>query len=89
MQAEDQLAEVLVRSDQGCASLGGESKDALFAYLHTDLLFNSDPSTHAEALAHLGPLWEKAGKPDYARDALSRLKRRYAATAQARSVGEK
>ncbi|QDV75274.1 tetratricopeptide repeat protein [Botrimarina mediterranea] len=69
-----------------CYEAAGESKDALFAYLHTDLLFNTDPLTHAEALAHLGPLWREAGKPDAARDALDRLRRQYAATPQARSA---
>ena len=66
----------------------GQPKDALFAYLHTDLLFNSDAATHAEALSHLGPLWLQAGKPEASRDALARLKRQYAATPQARAAGK-
>jgi tetratricopeptide (TPR) repeat protein len=72
-----------------CYEAAERRKDALFAYLHTDLMFNSDPATHAEALAHLGPLWLDAGKPDAARDASARLKRQYAATPQARSIGER
>lgn len=72
-----------------CYEAADQRKDALFAYLHTDLLFNSDPATHAEALAHLGPLWLDAGKSDAARDASARLKRQYAATPQARSNRER
>lgn len=72
-----------------CYEAADQGKDALYAYLHTDLLFNSDPATHAEALSHLGPLWLDAGKPNAAREALARLKRQYAATPQARSTGEK
>ncbi|TWU00305.1 hypothetical protein Pla108_12540 [Botrimarina colliarenosi] len=69
-----------------CYEEADRSKDALFAYLHTDLLFNSDPATHAEALAHLAKLWRSVGKPDEASDAAKRLRRQYAASPQAREV---
>ncbi len=69
-----------------CYEAARQSQDALFAFLHTDLLFNSDPATHAEALNHLGTLWKMAGKPEAARDALTRLQRQYAASPQARGM---
>jgi tetratricopeptide (TPR) repeat protein len=69
-----------------CYEAAQRPKDALFAFLHTDLLFNSDPATHAEALSHLGVLWNTAGKPEAGRDALARLQRQYAASPQARAM---
>lgn len=68
-----------------CYEAAQQWKDALFAYLHTDLLFNSDPATHAEALGHLIDLWRKAGKPEASNDARTRLSRQYASSPQARS----
>lgn len=70
-----------------CYEVADQPTDALFAYLHTDLLFNSDRETHAEALAHLVELWREAGKPAAASDALTRLRQQYAATPAARGAG--
>lgn len=53
------------------------TKDALLAFLHVDILYNSIPASHAEALAKLAPLWEAIGKPDRAREARERLRERY------------
>ncbi|QDT69774.1 hypothetical protein MalM25_27150 [Planctomycetes bacterium MalM25] len=95
------LGEVLERADENdvainaaaynalgrCYDAADRPTDALFAYLHTDLLFDSDQASHAEALARLADLWEEAGKPDAARDAADRLRRQYAATRAAREAG--
>lgn len=54
------------------------SKDALLAYLHVDLLFNSDADAHAEALYQLGQLWTTVGQSERAVEARSLLKSRYA-----------
>lgn len=70
-----------------CYEAAERPRDALFAYLHTDLLFNDDAATHAEALSRLSQLWREAGKPEAGRDALTRLRRRYASSPQAREAG--
>lgn len=70
-----------------CYEAAGKPLDALFAYLHTDLLFSGDPETHAEALSRLAVLWRENGKPDEAREALARLRRQYAASKWAREAG--
>ncbi len=60
-----------------CYLKAGKSKDALLAFLHTDVLYNSNPEAHAEALAHLSKLWDQAGQADRGRQAASLLKSRY------------
>lgn len=61
----------------GCYTKAGDTKAALYAYLHVDLLYANSPNEHAEALYHLGPLLEEAGKPNDARDARGRLMQQY------------
>lgn len=70
-----------------CYEAADRPKDALFAYLHTDLLFSGNPETHAEALGRLIELWRTAGKPEAARDAERRLRQNYAASPAARRTG--
>lgn len=67
-----------------CYEAAERPRDALYAYLHTDLLFSGESAAHAEALGRLAELWGEAGKPDAARDARDRLRRRYAGSAAAR-----
>lgn len=55
----------------------GKKKEALMAYLHTDLLFSAFPEQHAEALAALSELWRDADKADRADQAAATLKDRY------------
>lgn len=64
----------------GCYLKAGRTKDALFAYLHVDLLYNSQPEAHAEALYHLATLWEMTGKTNDARQARQKLKSEYPST---------
>lgn len=65
----------------GLANLKAQRpKDALLAYLHVDLLFNSDSDAHAESLYYLGQLWAEVGQSERAVDARSLLKSRYAGT---------
>ncbi|MEO1497239.1 MAG: hypothetical protein AAFV43_08830 [Planctomycetota bacterium] len=61
-------------------------RDALYALLHTDLLYNDDAATHAEALSLLAAVWRDAGRRAEADDARERLRRRYARTVWARRV---
>jgi tetratricopeptide (TPR) repeat protein len=61
-----------------CHLKAGRDKDALLAYLHTDVLFYSDADAHAEALYHLVKLWNGMNKADRATAARGTLKDRYA-----------
>lgn len=63
-----------------CYRSAGKKKEALIAYLHTDLLFSSFPDQHAEALAALSTLWAESDKVDRAAEAKSMLKDRYPAS---------
>jgi len=56
----------------------GKKKDAVLAFLHTDLLYFQEPDAHAEALFHLKNLWQDVNKADRALEANNTLKQRYA-----------
>jgi len=60
-----------------CYRLSEKPKDALLAYLHTDILFNAQSDAHAEALYHLVGLWDNVNKKDRSVQARSLLKSRY------------
>jgi tetratricopeptide (TPR) repeat protein len=61
-----------------CYEQAGKTKDALLAFLHVDVLYNTVPEAHAEALAHLVPLWRAIGQEQRAREAHELLQGRYA-----------
>ncbi len=61
-----------------CHFKADRAKEALLAFLHVDLLFNSDSDAHAQALYYLSQLWTTVGKSDRAVAARSLLKSRYA-----------
>jgi len=60
-----------------CFEKAGRTKDALLAYLHVDVLFSTVPEAHAEALAHLVPLWSAIGQEEQSRQARALLHERY------------
>ena len=60
-----------------CYEKGGQTKDALIAFLHVDVVYATVPDAHAEALAHLAPLWQAVGQEQRAREARQMLKERY------------
>jgi len=60
-----------------CHKKAGNTKAALLAYLHVDLLYFARPDAHAEALAQLSELWQAVGKGDRARQAAQLLRDRY------------
>ena len=60
-----------------CQKKAGKNKEALFAYLHVDVLYNAFPEAHAEALANLAVLWAAIGEPGRAREAETLLRERY------------
>jgi tetratricopeptide (TPR) repeat protein len=53
------------------------NKDALQAFLFTDLLFYTDAESHAEALYHLSKLWNDVNKSDRAVQSRNTLRERY------------
>ncbi len=60
-----------------CQTKAGETKEALFAYLHVDVLYNAISDEHAEALTNLTTLWAAVGEPGRAREAEALLEERY------------
>jgi tetratricopeptide (TPR) repeat protein len=71
-QAYNALGEALRKSNK--------PKEALLAYLHTDLLYAASPDSHAEALANLVALFDELHKPDHANRARATLRERYGAS---------
>jgi tetratricopeptide (TPR) repeat protein len=60
-----------------CLRAAGKPKDALIAYLHTDILFESVASEHARSLAAIVELWRVLEKPDRAEQTLTKLTSTY------------
>lgn len=60
-----------------CLRAAGKPKDALIAYLHNDILFDSVSNEHARALAAITQLWRTLEKPDRAEQTLSKLATAY------------
>ena len=56
---------------------GGKDQDALISFLTVDLVYNTVPDSHAEALYNLGELWERGSQPERAREARQSLKTSY------------
>jgi len=61
-------------------SMPGREQDALIQFLTVDLVYNTLPETHAEALFNLVELWEKGSNPERAREAQQSLKTAYPAS---------
>jgi len=55
----------------------GRSKEALLAFLHTDLLYSTSREDHVEALRNLVELWNALQKPDRAAQAQTVLTQQY------------
>ncbi len=60
-----------------CLRAAGKPKDALLAYLHTDLLYAKDREQHPRALAQIARLWRELRQDDRAREFEDRLKKDY------------
>jgi tetratricopeptide (TPR) repeat protein len=69
-----------------CYEKAGKTKDALLAFLHVDVLYNTVPEAHAEALSHMVPLWEAIGQQERARESRTLLQERYAGSAWAKQA---
>lgn len=60
-----------------CYEKAGRSKEALLAYLHVDVLYNTVPEAHAESLFRLSSLWKTVGQDERARESRQLLVDRY------------
>jgi tetratricopeptide (TPR) repeat protein len=60
-----------------CYEASSDSEGAILSYLHTQLMFSTQPDAHAEALKKLVELWPKVGKPERAAAARQELQQRY------------
>jgi tetratricopeptide (TPR) repeat protein len=60
--------------------MSGREQDALIQFLTVDLVYNTLPDSHAEALFNLGELWDKGSNPERAREARQNLKAAYPAS---------
>lgn len=58
-------------------AMGGKEQDALIQFLMVELVYNTLPETHAEALFNLAELWDNGGNPERAREARQNLKSAY------------
>ena len=76
--AEDVVAQSAAYNTLGdCLRAAGRKKDALYAYLHTDMLYSKDKEQHPRALAGIVQLWREIGRDDRADEALELLKKDY------------
>ena len=78
--AEDAATQATAHNALGdCLRAAGRPKEALYAYLHTDLLFGKEKEEHARALAQIAQLWRdpQLNRPDRAEEVLERLKQEY------------
>lgn len=55
----------------------GKAKDAIIAFLHTDLMYSSDAVLHREALENMISLWRKLGNDVRARELEARMQQLY------------
>jgi tetratricopeptide (TPR) repeat protein len=61
-----------------CYLKSGDSRAALFAFLHVDLLYNQEADAHAKALSELAKLWKVVGRDSRAQEAAQQLAEKYA-----------
>jgi tetratricopeptide (TPR) repeat protein len=76
--AEDYQAQSAAYNTLGdCLRAAGKPKDAMLAYLYTDLLYSKDKEEHPRALAHISKLWRELKRDDRADETWNRLKQEY------------
>ena len=75
---EDYAAQSAAYNTLGdCLRAAGKPKEALYAYLHTDVLYAKDKEQHPKALAQIVQLWRILKREDRAEETLDRLKQEY------------
>jgi tetratricopeptide (TPR) repeat protein len=60
-----------------CHLKADDTKNAVMAFLHTDLLYANEADAHAEALYYLGQLWAKINETDRSNRAKQALAQQY------------
>jgi tetratricopeptide (TPR) repeat protein len=60
-----------------CYLAAGDTRGALYSFLHVDLLYNTEPEAHAKALHELVPLWKAAKHADRSHEAADELAKKY------------
>lgn len=60
-----------------CLRAAGKPRDALFAYLNTDILYASQADEHARSLAAIAQLWRILNRDDRASSVVGRLRDQY------------
>jgi len=71
----------------GALRKAGETKKALLAFLHVDVLYFAVPEAHAEALANLVELWNETNKTERAVRARKILQEQYQNSPWAKKAG--
>lgn len=74
---DTELAARIYNAQGASYEAGGDQEGAILAYLHTHLMFATQPDAHAEALQKLAELWPQVGKPERAAEARQELQQRY------------
>jgi tetratricopeptide (TPR) repeat protein len=60
-----------------CYLKSGDSRGALYSFLHVDLLYNQEAEAHAKALHELSELWKAVGRDTRAQEAMQELSEKY------------
>lgn len=75
---DDAATQALAYNTLGdCYIAANKPKDALLAYLHTEILYPADKEQHARALAKIALTWRALKRDDRANEALARLQEHY------------
>lgn len=76
--AEDVTSQSVAYNTLGdCLHAAGRPKEALVAYLHTDILYAKDKEQHPRALAGIARAWQELKYDERAREVLQRLRQEY------------
>lgn len=75
---ENEELQALAHNTLGdCLRQAGKTKDAIFAYLETDILYDADKEQHAKALFYIARLWRDLGQATRADEVMGRLREKY------------
>lgn len=83
----DLLAAAFAALGECQRAAGGKDEDALISFLTVDLVYNTVPERHAEALYNLVELWEATKQPERAREARQALVTTYPESPWAKKLG--
>ncbi|MGL4594380.1 MAG: tetratricopeptide repeat protein [Thermoguttaceae bacterium] len=82
-ESDDSLFQSLVYNALGSVyNAAGKPREAILAYMHTDILFSSSRREHIQALKELVKLWNTAKRADRSKETEERLKELYNISAQ-------